>query len=197
MCTRTTNPIQGLTLDEVDAIFSKTRRSGMAAPLDTWGQAGLAGDWTHRRISLYGRNSASGTYGYFKEVALFGGDFRDTVKEQPGSAAVVQGVTVDRYGIGYSGIGYMTSGVRAVPLARAQGEPYYDTRAANVVSGDYPLARFLQIYVNKAPNRPIDPLVREFVTFIFSRQGQEAVEKDGYLSVPAEFAARQRALVTK
>ncbi len=188
------NPIQGLTLAQVDSMFSRNQQGGGPA-INTWGEAGLTGDWTNRPVSLYGRNSASGTYGYFKEVALFGGDFRNTVKEQPGSAAVVQGVSVDRYGIGYSGIGYITSGVRAVPLARAEGEPYFDTSAENVLSGDYPLARFLQIYVNKAPNQPIDPLVREFVRYIFSREGQEAVEKDGYLSVPADFAAKQVALV--
>ena len=190
------NPIAGLTLEQVDAIFSATRRCGGAADLGTWGRLGLTGEWTNRQISLYGRNSASGTYAYFKENALCGGDYKPTVKEQPGSAAVVQGVSVDRYGIGYSGIGYITSGVRAVPLAREAGEPYVDpTVAANVLSGEYPLARFLQVYINKAPGQPVTPLVREFVRFIFSRQGQEAVEKDGYLSLPAEYAAQQLAKV--
>lgn len=191
------NPIEGLTLAEVDAIFSSTRRCGYPTAINTWGNAGLGGEYAGRQISLYGRNSASGTYGYFKEVALCGGDYRSTVKEQPGSAAVVQGVTVDRYGIGYSGIGYMTSGVRTVPLAVEEGEPFIDTSAENVTSGKYPLARFLQIYVNKAPNQPLHPLVREFVKYIFSKEGQEAVEKDGYLSVPASFAAQQVALVTQ
>ena len=189
------NPIEGLTLAQVDAIFSKTLRCGHSGSIDTWGRAGLTGDWANRPVSLYGRNSASGTYGFFKENALCGGDYKDTVKEQPGSAAVVQGVTVDRFGIGYSGIGYMTSGVRAVPLARAEGEPYIDTSTPNVVSGEYPLARFLYVYINKAPNQPVSPLVEEFVKFIFSREGQEAVERDGYVSVPAEFAAQQVAQV--
>lgn len=185
------NPIEGLTFPQIDAIFSKTLRCGYAESIDTWGEAGLTGEWANRPISLYGRNSASGTYGYFKENALCGGDYKDTVKEQPGSAAVVQGVTVDRYGIGYSGIGYITSGVRAVPIARAEGEPFVDTSVENVVSGEYPLARFLYIYINKAPNQPLSPLVEEFVKFIFSREGQEAVERDGYVSVPASFAAQQ------
>ncbi len=189
------NPIQGLTLAQVDAIFSSTRRCGYPAPIDTWGDLGLGGEYAGRQISLYGRNSASGTYGYFKEVALCGGDYRSTVKEQPGSAAVVQGVTVDRYGIGYSGIGYITSGVRAVPLAVEEGGPFIDTSVENVTSGRYPLARFLQIYVNKAPGKPLDPLVREFVRYIFSKEGQEAVERDGYVSLPASFAAEQLALV--
>ncbi len=191
------NPIEGLTLAQVDAIFSKTLRCGYGSSIDTWGDLGLTDEWSRRPISLYGRNSASGTYGYFKENALCGGDYKDTVKEQPGSAAVVQGVTVDRYGIGYSGIGYATSGVRPVPLARAQGEPYIDTSTENVVSGEYPLARFLYIYINKAPGQPVSPLVEEFVKFIFSREGQEIVERDGYVSVPADFAARQVAQVVE
>lgn len=191
------NPIEGLTLAQVDAIFSKTLRCGYGSSIDTWGDLGLTDEWSRRPISLYGRNSASGTYGYFKENALCGGDYKDTVKEQPGSAAVVQGVTVDRYGIGYSGIGYATSGVRPVPLARAQGEPYIDTSTENVVSGEYPLARFLYIYINKAPSQPVSPLVEEFVKFIFSREGQEIVERDGYVSVPADFAARQVAQVVE
>ncbi len=191
------NPIQGLTLPQIDAIFSKTNRGGYSQVVRNWGDVGLDGNWTNRQVSLYGRNSASGTYGFFKENALFGGDYKDTVKEQPGSAAVVQGVSVDRYGIGYSGIGYITSGVRAVPLAAAEGGEFVDpTVAENVLSGEYPLARFLQIYINKAPNQPVSPLVREFVTFIFSKEGQDAVERDGYLAVTADFANAQVAQVT-
>ena len=111
------NPIKSLTLQQVDAIFSKTRKGGFEKDIRTWGDLGLTGEWAKKPISLYGRNSASGTYGYFKEHALFKGDFKDTVKEQPGSSAVVQGVASDKYGIGYSGIGYKTADVRAVPLA--------------------------------------------------------------------------------
>src|SRR6266545_2307921 len=115
------NPIKCLTIAQVDAIFSKSRRSGYKEDIKTWGQLGLTGEWASRPISLYGRNSASGTYGFFKEHTLKNGDYKDSVKEQPGSAAVVQGVTVDRYAVGYSGIGYATAGVRAVPLAEKEG----------------------------------------------------------------------------
>lgn len=180
------NPIQGLTLPQVDAIFSKTRRSGFPHDLVTWGQLGLAGDWATARISLYGRNSASGTYGFFKEHALFKGDYKDEVKEQPGSASVVQGITEDRFGIGYSGIGYRTSGVRAVPLAVEEGDPFKEGTLENVLNGSYPLGRFLFLYINKTPGKPLDPLVREFCRFIFSREGQEIVIKDGYMPVPYE-----------
>lgn len=179
------NPIAGLTLPQVDAIFSKTRSGGYAGDVTTWGDLGLEGHWQDRPISLYGRNSASGTYGFFKNIALFKGDFKDTVKEQPGSASVVQGVTEDLHGIGYSGIGYITSGIRVVPLARKAGDAFVMADIASVVSGAYPLARFLYIYVNKEPGKHLDPLVREFLTFVFSREGQEIVIKDGYLPLPA------------
>jgi len=175
------NPLEQLTLPQVDAIFSKTRKGGAADDITTWSQVGLSGDWGSKPISMYGRNSASGTYGYFKEHALFKGDYKDTVKEQPGSAAVVQAITADKYGIGYSGVGYKTSDVKTVKLAAKDGGEYVADDAANVYSGKYPLARFLYIYVNKAPGKPLSPLVREFLAFVLSREGQEIVIKDGYL----------------
>lgn len=182
------NPIQCLTLQQVDAIFSKTRRGGAQAEINTWGQLGLTGEWANRPISLYGRNSASGTYGYFKEVALFNGDYRDSVKEQPGSSTVVQGVASDRFAIGYSGVGYKTADVRSVPIAARLGQTCYDAIAEHAYSGDYPISRFLYIYINVNPNQPLDPLRREFVRFVYSQQGQEAVIKDGYFPVPAAVA---------
>lgn len=178
------NPIKGLALPQVDGIFSKTRRSGYKSDITTWGQLGLTGDWKNRTISLYGRNSASGTYGFFKEHALFKGDYKDNVKEQPGSASVVQGVTEDKYAIGYSGVGYKTSGVRIVPLAKDEGGKFYDGDYDNVLSGKYPLSRFLYIYVNKKPNNSLDPLLNEFLKFILSYEGQQIVIKDGYLPLP-------------
>jgi phosphate transport system substrate-binding protein len=187
------NPIQKLTLAQVDAIFSKTRKRGYKANVTTWGQLGLSGDWTNRPLSLYGRNSASGTYGFFKEHTLAKGDYKDTVKEQPGSASVVQGVTEDRFGIGYSGIGYRTSGVKAVPLAEKEGGEVSDGGYEDVVTGRYPLSRFLFIYVNKAPGKPLDPLVREFLKLVLSKQGQEVVIKDGYLPLSAELVGKERA----
>jgi phosphate transport system substrate-binding protein len=175
------NPIEKLTMQQVDAAFSKTRACGSKKVVRTWGDLGLTGEWASKPISLYGRNSASGTYGYFKEVALCKGDYRDEVKEQPGSASVVQGVTEDLGGIGYSGIGYRTSGVRAVPLAAKEGAQAFGTSQDEVNSGNYPISRFLYVYVNKAPNKPMDPLIGEFVKYICSKEGQEVVVKDGYL----------------
>jgi phosphate transport system substrate-binding protein len=186
------NPLETLTLAQADAAFSKTRRRGHARDVATWGALGLTGDWANRPISLYGRNSASGTYGFFKEHVLQNGDFKDTVKEQPGSASVVQGVTADRYGIGYSGIGYRTSGVKAVPLAEKEGAAFSSGSYEDVVSGAYPLSRYLYLYVNKAPGRPLDPLVREFLKLVLSRQGQEVVVKDGYLPLTGDLASKER-----
>jgi phosphate transport system substrate-binding protein len=185
------NPIKCLTFEQIDAIFSKSRRSGYKEDIKTWGQLGLTGDWADRPISLYGRNSASGTYGFFKEHALKNGDYKDEVKEQPGSASVVQGVTVDRYGIGYSGIGYATAGVRAVPIAEKEGAACVEATADNSYGGTYPLARFLYVYINKPPGKTLDPLTQEFVKLMVSKEGQEVVVKDGYFPIPASIAKEE------
>lgn len=184
------NPIKGLSFAQVDAIFSKTRKGGYREDITTWGKLGILGEWANRPISTYGRNSASGTYGYFKKKALFKGDYKNTVKEQPGSASVVQGVTEDRFGIGYSGIGYKTSGVRAVPLVK-KGNSYKEATIENVLDGSYPLARFLYVYVNKKPGKPLDPLILEFVKYILSKEGQEVVIKDGYIPLPASVIEKE------
>ncbi|MBM3264423.1 MAG: PstS family phosphate ABC transporter substrate-binding protein [candidate division Zixibacteria bacterium] len=187
------NPLKGLTMEQVDAIFSKSRRAGHKEDIVTWGQLGLTGEWANRPISLYGRNSASGTYGFFKEHVLKDGDYKNTVKEQPGSAAVVQGITVDRYGIGYSGIGYKTSGVKGVSLAKKPGDPFISVASAIVYSGKYPLFRFLYVYVNKAPGKPMPPLTQEFIRLILAQEGQSEVVKDGYFPLPAKVVQEELA----
>src|SRR5215470_12249194 len=179
------NPIKCMTMPQADAVFSKSRRQGYKEDIKTWGQLGLTGEWANKPISLYGRNSASGTYGFFKEHVMQNGDYKNEVKEQPGSAAVVQGVSVDKYAIGYSGIGYKTAGVRAVPLAEKQGAAYVAANAVNAYSGKYPIWRFLYVYINRAPGKPLDPLVKEFMAMTLSREGQEVVLKDGFFPLPA------------
>lgn len=174
------NPIKCLTLQQVDAIFSKNRRGGYVGDISNWSQVEIP---NLGPISLYGRNSASGTYGFFKETALFNGDYKDSVKEQPGSSTVVQGVASDKGGIGYSGIGYKTADVRAVPIASKPGSECFDATEENVLSGDYPLARFLVVYVNRNPTQKMDPLRLEFIKFILSKEGQEVNIKDGYYPV--------------
>lgn len=185
------NPIAGMSLQQVDAVFSKTRRGGAKKDIKTWGDLGLTGEWKDKPISLYGRNSASGTYGFFKENALFKGDFKDSVKEQPGSSSVVQGVASDRYGIGYSGIGYKTADVKAVPLSN-KGDKFFAANPENGYQGLYPLARYLFLYVNKAPGKPLDPVRAEFLEYILSQEGQEAVVKDGYYPLPNKIVMEER-----
>lgn len=187
------NPIKGLTLPQVDAIFSSTRKCGEAADVTKWDQLGLTGSWSNRNIQLFGRNSVSGTYGYFKEHALCKGDYRNTVNEQPGSASVVQSVSASINSIGYSGIGYKTSSVKAVPLAAKAGEPFVEATEENAISGKYPLARFLYIYVNKAPNKPLPPMETEFLKLVLSKMGQEIVVKDGFIPLPAKVLEKELA----
>ena len=184
------NPIKGLTMAQVDAIFSSTRLCGAKADAKTWGAVGITGDLANKPIQLFGRNSVSGTYGYFKEEALCKGDFKANVNEQPGSASVVSSISSSLNGIGYSGIGYKTSSVRTVPLARKEGGEFVEDNEANALNGTYPLARFLYVYVNKAPNKPLNPLEAEFVKLILSKQGQEVVMKDGYIPLPAKVASK-------
>jgi len=184
------NPLAKLSLQEVDAIFSKNRNGGLKDDIRTWGDLGLDGEWKDKPISLYGRNATSGTYGYFKEHALFKGDFKPTVKEQPGSSAVVQAVASDRYAIGYSGIGYKTAGVKAVPIAAKTGAAAVMPEPQNAYSGEYPLSRFLLLSVNYKPGSTLDPLRREFLRYVLSADGQADVLKDGYLPVTAPIAKR-------
>ncbi len=180
------NPIQNMTLEQVDAVFSATRACGHGSNITNWGQLGLSGGWASRDITIYGRNAVSGTYGFFRENALCGGDFKDSVNEQPGSSAVVRGVEQTLGGIGYSGIGYMTSGVRAVPLNG------YEANADNAATGDYPLARFLYIAANQHPNDGWNPMEREFFRMVLKKQGQEVVFRDGYVPLSAAAAERFR-----
>lgn len=189
------NPIQGLSIPQVDAIFSATRKCGAAQDVTRWGQVGLAGSWENRDFTIYSRNAVSGTYGYFKDEALCKGDFKSNINEQPGSASVVQGVSESINGIGYSGIGYVTSGVKALPLAKKDGQPFVAPSEATALDGSYPLSRVLYVYINKHPNRALDALQSEFVKLILSKQGQEIVARDGYIPLPATLADEARASI--
>lgn len=178
------NPIQCLTVQQVGQIFSSARRGGRS--IETWGDAGLTGEWATKPISLFGRNSISGTYEFFKEIVLYGDDYRREVKQEAGSEAVVRSVAADRFAIGYSGIGYRTAGVRAVPLALYPDGKCYDTSAESAYSGKYPIARYLYIYVNKRPDQPLDALRGEFIKYILSRDGQTQTEVGGFYPITNE-----------
>ncbi|MDG9784018.1 phosphate ABC transporter substrate-binding protein PstS [Metapseudomonas otitidis] len=184
------NPIKGLTMQQVDAIFSANRLCGGKSNIKTWGELGVTGDLADKPIQLFGRNSVSGTYGYFKEEALCKGDFKANVNEQPGSASVVQSISQSLNGIGYSGIGYKTSSVKTVALAKKEGGEFVEDNEQNALNGSYPLSRFLYVYVNKAPNKPLAPLEAEFIKLVLSQQGQQVVVKDGYIPLPAKVAEK-------
>jgi phosphate transport system substrate-binding protein len=179
-------------MQQLDAIFSKTRKAGYSQDIKTWGDLGLTEEeWKDKPISLFGRNAASGTYGYFKEHALKDGDYKDEVKEQPGSSSVVQGIAKNKYAIGYSGIGYKTADVRAVPLALKPGMPFVPAEPDRAYKNEYPMARFLLIYLNRKPGKDLDSLRAEFIRYIFSRQGQLDVVKSGFLPVGSVIANKQ------
>jgi phosphate transport system substrate-binding protein len=186
------NPLECLSIPQTDAIFSATRRCGHPEDITRWGQIGLTGAWANRDFTIYSRNAVSGTYGFFKDNALCGGDYKPTINEQPGSASVVQGVTESINGIGYSGIGYITSGVKAVALSKQTGDPCYEPNAENAAAGNYPLSRLLLVYVNKNPNQPLAPVEREFLRLVLSKQGQEVVVRDGYIPLPESVAGQMR-----
>jgi phosphate transport system substrate-binding protein len=187
------NPIKGMTILDVDAVFSATRKCGGDKDITNWGGMGLKGSWKNRSIQIYGRNSVSGTYGYFKKKGLCKGDFKNNVNEQPGSASVVQSVSTSLNGIGYSGIGYKTSGVKAVPLTKKPGKPFIAATAENALNKTYPLSRYLYVYVNKKPGKPIPPLEREFIKLVLSKIGQQVVIKDGYIPLPAKVVNKELA----
>lgn len=189
------NPLAGITIPQLDAIFSATRSCGFDKDIKTWGDIGITGELASQSIQLFGRNSVSGTYGYFKEAALCKGDYKNTVNEQPGSASVVQGVTKSINAVGYSGEGYKTSGVRMVPVAKKPGGDFIEVTPANALSGKYPLSRFLYVYVNKHPNEPLAPLEAEFLRMVLSRTGQVTVVKDGYIPLPAKIVTKALGLL--
>lgn len=184
------NPIKGLTIREVDAVFSNSRKCGHDNDIEKWGDVGIMGNWSTRNIQLFGRNSVSGTYGYFKKKGLCKGDFKNTVNEQPGSASVVQSVSASLNSIGYSGIGYKTSGVKTLPISIKPGKPYIEATAENAISGKYPMSRLLYVYVNKHPNKPLSPLDKEFIKLVLSKTGQLVVLKDGYIPLPAKIVEK-------
>jgi len=183
------NPVSELTIPQLDSIFSGTRKLGGDA-IEKWGQLGLTGDFESAGIAMFGRNAASGTYGFFKEKALGNGDYRDSVNEQPGSTAVIQSVGENRFAIGYSGVGFKTSSVKALALSTKEGEKAFEPTGENAYSGDYPLARYLYLAINLKPGTKLDPVRREFLRFVFSKEGQELVAKEGSFPIDAPTAAK-------
>lgn len=184
------NPIVGLNLSQIDSIFSSTLRCGANKAITTWQELGNEAPWAKRKIQLFGRNAASGTYSFFKQHALCQGDFKTGVNEQPGSASVVQAVASSISAIGYAGIGYQIGGARFIPIA-VSGDDYISASHFNIINGRYPLARHLYVYVNKHPLKPLSPIEEEFIRFIYSKQGQNIVAKEGYIAVDVSLAEQE------
>jgi phosphate transport system substrate-binding protein len=183
------NPIESLSLAQLDAMFSKTRRRGYPEDITIWGQVGLKGKYSQAKISMYSRNSASGYYAFFKQSVLAKGDFKDSVREQPSGGGPVQGVASDPFGIGYQGIGYKTADVRAVPLSVDGKSKPVRADVKHALSGEYPLARRLVIALRPPGKDGLPALEREFLRFVLSRQGQRVVIKDGYFPLAFDVAA--------
>lgn len=190
------NPLQGLTLAQIDAVFSATRYCGNPSEITTWSQLGVELDDAMPSIQLFGRNSVSGTYGSFKVLALCDGDFRNTVREQPGSASVVMSVASSKGAIGYAAFGHKTAGVRALPIGYT-ADSLIPLTIENVRSERYPFARFLYLIVNKPPGKSLPTLEREFLRFVLSKQGQELVQRDGYFPIRDDMVLRQRRLLSE
>jgi phosphate transport system substrate-binding protein len=178
------NPIRCLTLQQVDRIFSSTRKASGGNTIKTWGNAGLTGDWVARPIALFGRNTVSGTYEFFRQAVLYGGEYKNDVTPEPDSEAVVANVGADKSGIGYSGIGFKTANVRAVPLAAYDGRPCIE--ATEATAGRYPIARYLYVFVNKNPKQPLDALRTEFIKYVLSKEGQERTIEGGFYPINNE-----------
>lgn len=188
------NPLKGLTLAQVDALFSETRFCGAPQSITSWAQLEVFGDAFTTPIRLYGRNSVSGTYGLFKSMALCDGDFRLDINEQPGSSSVILSVASSRGAMGYAGFGYKTAGVRAIPIGQTM-EQLVPLTNDTVRNEEYPFARYLYLVVNKAPDKSLPTLEREFLLFVLSAQGQQQVQRDGYFAVRDDVLIRQRRLI--
>ncbi len=178
------NPIQGLTLDQLDAIYSKTRYRGHA-DIKTWGDLGLTGDWAARPIHLYGLKSPNGIEQYVKMVVMRGGDYKDGIEFTKGEG-FTHAFTVAAHrmaahpgGLTYALLANVTPDVKVVPLAEKAGEPFIMPTVPSVYNHTYPLSRFVYIFVNRPPGQPLEPKVREFLKLVLSRQGQEVVAQEG------------------
>lgn len=178
------NPLAGLTLEQVDAMFSTTRNRGYKTSLVQWGQLGLPRGWDQADIHLYGRDRKSGTRAFFQEHCLAGGEFMSGLHEDPGAASVILDLSRDQLGIGYSGLGLQSSLVRVVPLAESEGMPFVTPSSITVADQTYPLRRALYLYIDKSPKAALSRAIQEFLAFVMSQEGQEAVAKAGFFTLP-------------
>ena len=201
------NPIQRISLTQLDAMWSHDRKRGGAAPITKWGQLGLTGEWADKPITIYGLDENTGTAQYLEARVLKEGRWSYNVKVPPGAPesmykgsgrdaadALVRALETDKYAIGVAGFRNVTPKVKALAVAETDGGPFITGTRQTVLDRTYPLSRQIYIFVNKDPKKPWDPKIYEFLSFILSRQGQEAVaEEGGYLPLPASIIVAERA----
>jgi len=174
------NPVTGLSLDELDAIFCRERRRGVDHSITTWGLVGPTDEWFEAPIRIYGRDGKSGTSYFFREEVCKGGTFHPQLVGSKGPASVIMDLVKDPLGIGFSAIGYQTSALKAVPIAAVKGGRYVEPNFETATDGSYPLRRHLYLYIAKPPKQAPSPLISELVRFALSAQGQQAALDHGY-----------------
>jgi phosphate transport system substrate-binding protein len=190
------NPLEGLTMEQVDAIFGKDRKRGLQEEISTWGQLGLKDEWAQQPIHLYGQDRNSGTRGFFISKVLQDGSFRANVLEERGPASAILALSRDVLGIGYVGVGFQASTVKILPLAERAGAAYVAPSTETTGNGTYPLARQLYLYAKKDPKEGLEPAIAEFLKFVNSREGQTMVVKAGAYPLPAHQVAKNLQALT-
>lgn len=183
------NPIEALSLTQLDAMFSATRKRG-GSPVDTWGDLGLTGEWAERPVQLFGFGDLTGGYALFRDLVLDGGEYSAAMKAEPGSSAIVSAAGAYRGAVGFASQYFATARTRMVPIIGDDGVPHEPTEAT-CIEGSYPLARRLFIYVNKKPGEPLPPNTTEFLAYVLSRQGQATATELGMFALPPELARDQ------
>jgi phosphate transport system substrate-binding protein len=200
------NPLQHLTLEQLDEIFSASPRSNSAVPLRTWGAVGLKGSWATRPIHLYGMTplrasgNPPGIVNFMELRVLHGGLFRADLRaerDRPGESAlqsIVRAIASDPDGIGYSGFAYAVRGVKTLALARRAGGPYIQGGPKQVANRSYPLTRQIYFGLNSPPGRPLPPLAKAFLALALSSEGQKAVARTParFLPLTSKQVARSR-----
>ncbi|RUR30205.1 phosphate ABC transporter substrate-binding protein [Vreelandella andesensis] len=185
------NPIDTLTLQQVDAIFSTSLACGAPQAIRRWSTLTSTTDWPYGRIALHGRNLASGTHGLFQARALCDGGFRLDISEHPGSSAVVAAVGESFNAMGYAGYNHLTPMVRALRLVDEHGDAVAPDERS-IQQGNYPLSRDLYLYVNLPPNESLPSVEQAFLALIFSEEGQQIVRAAGFVPLPKHLRDAQR-----
>lgn len=193
------NPISGLTLAQLDAIYSKTRNRGFK-DVKTWGDLGLGGEWANLPIHLYGLKHPNGIEWYFKQVVMLGGDYKDHIQFVKGEGfthaftVAAHDMAKNKGGLTYALLANVTPDVRVVPLAENAGEPFVAPTVKNVASHAYPLSRYVYIFVNRPPGKALEPKTKQFLRLVLSREGQQVVADEGvYIPLNADVVRQELA----